>query len=96
MDQEELKQGLIAIENEYDEKKRAIRVKFAYSNNTHKKGDIISNGHEKIKIDKIGYTRSFVTNIPICKYKGLRLKKDNTPFKFLETAVIYQDDIINE
>jgi len=70
-----------------------LHKKFALSNNPYKQGDIIQDHCQIIEIKEISITKSILSKVPYCIYKGLKLKKNLEPFKSHENASIHQINI---
>ncbi len=70
----------------------AIGREYANNKNLYEKGDIAENNHTKILVDSIGFYYPFDQRYPLPLYSGIKLKKDNKPFKNGERERIYQSD----
>ncbi len=80
MTKETLEEKLTALEKKYEAEKRAIQKEYAFSNNTLKVGDNVTDHNGTIKIEKIGLYLHYSSS-PSCYYEGIELKKDGTPKK---------------
>lgn len=93
MTTEEYKKNLLQLEEEFTQKKKELAKDYAFSNNPHKLGDIITdNGGNKLKIEKIKWSYGYGN--PACVYYGIELKKDLTPSKRQINTSIHQSSII--
>lgn len=93
MTKDEYLKALKDVELEYNDTKRKLAIKYAFSNNPYSDGDIVEDHYCKIKVDTITWTYDFNSNLSYCVYKGVRLKKDNTPYKSGERESIHQTNI---
>ncbi|MFX0132954.1 MAG: hypothetical protein ACFFDN_04840 [Candidatus Hodarchaeota archaeon] len=96
MTKEEYDKIELEIENRKKTEMSILRKTFALSNNPYEIGDIIKDHANRIQIGKIKITTIFSSKYPCCVYEGIKLKKDLTPFKSQEKAVIFQINIIEE
>ena len=91
--------------NEYKNLRQAIRERakteemelareYAYSNNTVKIGDIITDHIGSIKVEKIQWGFAFSRDYSECIYTGIELKKDKTPTKRGNKRQIYQSNLV--
>ena len=93
MKPEEFKLKLKELEDMFNADKTALRREYAYSNQSHHKGDIISDSTCTIKIDNVAFGNFFRDNLPECVYYGYELKKDLTPRKDGSKNTIWQSSI---
>jgi len=94
MTQEEYKKKLLELQDEFTEKKKEVAKEYAFSNNPHKIGDIITDhSGSKLKIEKIKWSYGY--GAPACVYYGIELKKDLTPTKRQQNTSIHQSSIIS-
>lgn len=78
------------LAKEFDEKKEKLNREFVLSNTDVKVGDIVSDGHHTIKVDKIIIEAPyFGCSVPSASYKGVRLTKQLKPFKSGESGCIW-------
>jgi hypothetical protein len=94
MTQEEYKQKLVDLEDQYKKQKNEIIREYAYTNNPYATGAIISDHNNKIRVDKIMVGTVRGNEFPCCVYEGVQLNKDNTPNKRGLTSRVYQSDIV--
>ncbi|MBP94197.1 MAG: hypothetical protein CMC55_08785 [Flavobacteriaceae bacterium] len=67
-----------------------------YANANHKAhiGDIIIDTVDRIKVLKVSITLDHVTKVPYMVYHGIKLKKNNEPFKKPQFTKIHEVNII--
>lgn len=94
MDIEEYKRKLKAISDKDEKEKTDLIVECAMSNNTIKKGDLITGNQGSIIVDKIKV--SMISGYPKCVYFGQALTKKLVPFKKHTEIRIHQSAIIAE
>jgi hypothetical protein len=75
---EELNKKIAAVEKEANAKKGAIYRECALSNNTVKKGDIVTDQIGSALVKKIKVMFSYGDKMPQCVYEGPALKKDGS------------------
>ena len=83
------------LESEFEAKKKELMKEFAFSNNPHQIGDIITDHIGSIKIEKIKWGKG-VNQFPSCVYIGVELKKDLTPAKKQNHTQIWQSYLIKQ
>lgn len=76
----------------YNEEKQKIAKNYALDNNIYKIGDTVSDGKNKIIIDKIFWSTRNFENLPCCIYEGNVIRKN----KLNKKLQIWQYKIINE
>jgi len=81
MNEQEYRERIMKIENQYTESKNKLHAEFMLKNTLYKIGDIITDGREKIRVNGIGFTLIFSNPAPEIVYTGFLLTKDNTPCK---------------
>jgi len=81
------------IDQQAQKDKMTLAYEYAMSNNPYAIGDIISDHHITIKINKIKVKFAFGDDYPQCVYTGQCLRKDGKPFKKPKIDWIYQDNI---
>lgn len=87
MTEQDYKNETAIIEAEYNNKIKALNIKYAKSQEKFKIGDIIKDDRWAFKIDKITCYVSFGKVEPV--YHGVELKKDLTPKKNNNRVCIY-------
>jgi hypothetical protein len=90
---DELRSALEVINAQSGAERIRVRKEYVDSNNPYKIGDIIQDSETKIQIELMQHHLGIEK--PCMVYMGIRLKKDNTPFKSGERAEIFQRNIIN-
>lgn len=86
--------NLQELERKFLADNRILDVEYATKNNPYKVGDKIQDHWQYIQIQSIHYGGLNGSNgLPVCVYKGIRLKKDGTPFKSGENSNMYQSNI---
>jgi hypothetical protein len=91
MTQEEYFSKLNEIRQKQYEIERELQIDFAMANNPYKVGDIFKDHCGQIKIKMIKcIINPFGDKIPQCKYLGIEVKKDGTPFKSGSERWAYQ------
>ena len=97
MNREELKKAIAEIEKECIIKKNAIRIEFAKQNQRFKKGDVIEDEFlGRIIVDKVIYIYDHLRDEPSAEYIGVRVKKDNTPYKSGERLEIIERSCVKK
>jgi hypothetical protein len=91
MKKEEFDRKIIEIEKKSNDDKRILARQYAISNNPYKIGDVIEDHYHIIKIEK-WTVRGTVSN-PSLLYQGVVLKKDLTPKKNQDDAIMYQTNV---
>lgn len=91
MTKEEFQTKRAELKRNHELEDVALQKQFALVNNPFKIGDIVESYTGRILIDKIIVNPS-TYNLPSCIYEGLKLKKDNTPFKKGERERAYQSN----
>jgi hypothetical protein len=93
MTKEILDGKLKALENKYSQERTRLFVEYARSGCTVDPGEVITDGAVTIAVTSSQVAFTFGTKYPEMKYTGLRLRKDNTPFKSGERGAVYQSRI---
>lgn len=93
MTPEEYKEKLEKLKTDFEINKRNLAKEYAFSHNTYKIGDVITNGVNCIKIDKIKYSMGRFGSLPECVYEGPLLKKDLTERKDKQLGCVYYSHI---
>ena len=94
MDKKTFDDRLSQINLERKSKLSQLRLEYALSNNLYSIGDIIFDGVDTIKIDKLQYTKLMYSEYSECVYSGVKLTKKLIPFKDGCKSKIYQHNII--
>ncbi len=94
MTKETYQDNLKAYEVEFEIKKKSLAKDYAFSNNPHQIGDVITDNNTTIKIEKIKHTLGNSYELPECVYYGVELKKDGTPKKNGKLQGIWQRYVI--
>lgn len=81
MTPEEYKAQLQQAEEQYANERKRIHIAYAMANNPHKKGEIITDGIQTIRIEKIRTYMDGFGSLPMCIYDGPALKKDGAEKK---------------
>ena len=89
---EELNQQCIALQQECDDKKSALRIQFAKEHNPVKVGDIVTDHYHTIRVENMsiyGYP------VPHMRYTGIAVTKKGVPSKRQPThrEPVYQQNI---
>jgi hypothetical protein len=92
MTKEEYDNKMKEFKLELFKKIRKLNVCFSHKNNPYNIGDIIEDHYHIIKIETI-IVYGGLSKYPTCKYSGIRLKKDLSPFKSGEKALMYQSNV---
>lgn len=93
MTTEEYDKELNFLQNEFEKQRIDLCKRFAFSNNPHKIGDIITDHIGSIKIQQIKTTFGYLDKYPSCIYIGQELKKDLTPIKKESIRQVSQNNI---
>jgi hypothetical protein len=93
MDDKEYDKKLQEIKSKFGDEKSALKREYAFSNNTVKIGDKITDHCGSIEVESINITLGFMKKYPECVYYGIGLKKDMTPRKDGSKRHVYQSDI---
>lgn len=80
------------LEREYSNLKQKLMIEYANSNSKVKIDDVVSDGTDKIKVKKISHYQGLEG--PMCRYDGIKLRKDGTEYKSSEKATVYQEHVI--
>ena len=95
MNKEEYKIRKNKLKDQYDADKRVLDIEYVNKNNSHKKGDIITDHVGSIKLINLSLAYESFTFMPCATYKGYELKKNLEPKKNGAIRVIWQSNIIN-
>jgi len=93
MNIESYKKQLIQKKMDYEKDINALAVEFVLSNNTIKKGDIITDHIGSIRVEKIMVTLSFGRDDPRAVYKGDTLTKKLIPLKRPKERTVHEVNI---
>ena len=94
MDKTEFEKQKQVLKDTYEKGLVKLRNEFALSNNSVKIGDIISASSCTIKVEKILVAKqSYFSDLPECRYKGKKIKKDGKFFKDNSDDIIYQGEL---
>jgi len=93
MTQEEYKNKIAELTEKFELDKQTVRREYAFSNNPHKVGDVVTDHIGSIWIEKIQFTTDFISNLPCCIYTGVELKKNGTPTKKVNRRTVHQTNI---
>lgn len=85
---------LAEIEEEKKQKDNEVIREFALALNPYKKGDIIKDSEGGMIIQSVRINIMYRRELPYCTYRGIELKKDNTPRKVQSGRSIAQFNII--
>ncbi len=88
---DEYREQLKAIEEETSKKTMDLARRFAYSNSTHGKGDMIKGHQGWIKVEKVGIYFPGGGRVPSCIYSGPRYTAKHVPFKNGEIMRVYSE-----
>lgn len=91
---EAYKERLAAIGEEKKQKENEVIREFASALNPYKKGDIIKDSEGGMIIQNIRINSLYSRDLPYCSYRGIELKKDETPRKVQSGRSIAQFNII--
>lgn len=91
MSEQEYKQKLSDLKNQFDKDKQKIDREYALSKNPYKIGDIVKDHHSILKIESVkwGYCYGGVD----CIFKGVELKIDLTPSKKQLNTEMWLDNV---
>ena len=78
MTAKELQEKCMALQRECNEKQMELRKQYAIEHNPVKVGDIVSDHHHTIRVEKMGI---YGYPIPIMRYQGTELTKQGVPKK---------------
>ena len=78
MTAKELQEKCMALQRECNEKQMELRKQYAIEHNPVKVGDIVTDHHHTIRVEKMG---SYGCPIPIMRYIGTELTKQGVPKK---------------
>lgn len=92
MTQEQYKQQISALKEEFERRKAMISREFAFSNNTVQIGDVISDHLTIIKVENITWAYS-IGGLPQCVYIGTQLTKSGQPAKRQTDTKIFQSNL---
>lgn len=93
MTEQEYKKQLMILDGEYLRKKKSLDWEYAFSNNTVKRGDIVSDHMGSIRVTGILYT--VTSGMPQCVYVGEVLTKKGEVTKLKDkTRRILQSNLI--
>lgn len=87
----EYRSKLKEIDTEASKKKEKIHIEYAKANNPYRKGDILEDHYQIIRVDEISFSIS--NGVCSCIYKGLKLTKSLKPFKSGEVSIVYQKNV---
>jgi hypothetical protein len=87
MTESEYEEKMAEINKAHEDAKRQLYIDYAASQRKFKIGDIISNGHVTILVEKFGTNKTF--GLPQPTYIGKELRKDLTPKKNGSTNTIF-------
>lgn len=93
MTKEEYKTKLDELEHEFSIKKQQLARNYAYSNNTYKIGDVISDHATTLKITGMSWTFGYSYVPAYIVYRGIELTKNGEPKKRQNNTVIRQTNI---
>lgn len=92
MDLEEYRNALKSLEDYVKKAKAKISFEYATSNNPYKLGDIITDGSNRIKIEKAD-VRISTSGIPTCVFRGPLVKKDGEQYQNGKWEEVWQTNI---
>jgi len=94
MNKTEFEKQKQVLKDTYEKELDKLKTEYALSNNSVKIGDIISSSICIIKVEKILVAKqSYFSDLPECRYKGKKIKKDGKFFKDNSDDIIYQSDL---
>lgn len=93
MTKEEYDKTKLTFENEHSKNIKSLGRKYAISNSTVKKGDILRDHSGIIEVDNIKWGFSYMSKYPMCIYSGIKLRKDLKPYKSGERDTLYQSNL---
>jgi len=93
MNDAEYKKALKAARMDYDRAVNKISTDFAFSNNTIKIGDFVTDHVGTVKVEKIGVYTGLSQN-PKCTYFGTCYTKKGAPYKDDKKATVYQKNVL--
>ena len=82
-----------ALKDKYMSDNNNLRNDFCCENNPYKKGDIIYDDKNKIRITDIKITMPMFAIYPTLVYHGIKLKSDGSEYKNKHTTAIFQQNI---
>jgi hypothetical protein len=85
------------MELRHQSEMKSVWREFASSNNPVKVGDIVADSSDRIRVDKIQYLFQAPTigwDVPSCRYRGYRLRKDGKEFKDCSRGYVYQMNMV--
>jgi hypothetical protein len=94
MTKEQYIQKLKDLEAEFENKKGELVRLCAFSNNTIKVGDVITDHSGSIKVEKIQVAFGYACDLPSCVYTGIELNKDGTPNKKGKKRSVWQSNLV--
>jgi len=94
MTKEEYDEEMKKIDNVMNNMRNQVRKHYAFANNSYKVGQIIEDHYQRILIEKIEmHYCTLASPYPECEYWGLKLTKQNRPFKNGEKNWMFQSNI---
>lgn len=81
MTEQEYKNKLRELHNEFEERKAALKTEYALSNNPYKVGDILRDPWQIIKVIEVRVARHVCGEFPECVYFGVQLTEKLVPRK---------------
>tara|TARA_R110000744_G_scaffold148351_2_gene261408 strand:- start:20218 stop:20508 length:291 start_codon:yes stop_codon:yes gene_type:complete len=91
MNKEEYKNKLEAINEKASKDRESVHIDYANYNNIYKKGDILQDHHQIIRVEEIKYTMH--QGECICNYRGEGLTKKLVPFKNSRIETMYGSNV---
>lgn len=92
MTYDEYKKELKELEETYQKKKKQLAFKYAMSNNSVKRGDIVTDHIGDVIVDKINVGGHSWQAIE-CVYEGFELTKQGKPFKNKRRRIVWQSNL---
>jgi hypothetical protein len=93
---EEYRQKMNDINIRVSREQKEVGRQYAFSNNPHSIGDVVTDHIGSIKVEEIKWTIDHGTLLPTCVYYGVVLKKDGTPTKKGDRRPVWQSNLILE
>ena len=93
MNKEEYFQQVKLIEHEAKIKKGVLSKNYAMASKVASIGDVVTDHHQTIMVEALGWGHSFRGDVPQARYTGVKLKKDLTPYKSGELCTVYEGNI---
>lgn len=90
MTKEEYAEKSVALNKEYDKKRKELALQYAEENNKVKVGDYITDHRFTIRVTGYRVYCEYTTKLPSLIYTGIKCKKNGEPMKNPSEEDVYQ------